>query len=81
MCLGNEKALSTTVQEIQKIFKIKINYNLDDYLGCKLLHNKSSIFIHQPHIYEHLIEKNLPIITDYWEYKNLHNTRNSRIPS
>ena len=62
LCLGDEQALTLAVQEIKMIFNVKVTYKLDDYLGCRLLQNNSSIFIHQPHIYEHLKEKFLPII-------------------
>ena len=63
LCLGDKKALSTAVQEIRKKIKVKINYDLDNYLSRKLLRQKSSIIIHQPHIYKHLIKKILPIVT------------------
>ena len=63
LCLGDEIALTAAVQEIKHIFKVKVTYNLDDYLGCRLLQNNPLIFIHQPHIYKHLKEKFLPIIT------------------
>ena len=63
MCLGDNEAVHEAINDIKKIFKIKINDNLDDYLGCKILTNKSTAFIHQPHIYDHLKQKFLPIIT------------------
>ena len=63
MCLGDNEAVHEAINDIKKIFKIKINDNLDDYLGCKILTNKSKAFIHQPHIYDHLKQKFLPIIT------------------
>ena len=63
MCLGDNKAVFQAIEDIKKLFKIKISYELDDYLGCKILRNHSTTFIHQPHIYDHLKEKFLPIIT------------------
>ena len=48
MCLGDNEAAHEAINDIKKIFKIKINDNFDDYLGCKILANKSTAFIHQP---------------------------------
>ena len=31
LCLGDEQALTLAVQEIKKIFNVKITYKLDDY--------------------------------------------------
>ena len=63
LCVGDSHALDKAISDIRKIFDIKVENKVSDYLGCNIQENQDSTFIHQKHTYEHLKEKFLSLVT------------------
>ena len=56
ICAGHQAAIDKTIKEMKTVFNIKVQGNLDDYLGCDIKFNndRSEIWIGQPSIVDGL---------------------------
>ena len=64
LCVGDDRALDKAILDIKKIFNIKVEDTVNDYLGCNIKEYQDSTFIHQKHTYNHLKEKFLSLVTN-----------------
>jgi Reverse transcriptase (RNA-dependent DNA polymerase) len=51
----DERLINETISNLEKVFKIKVQGNLDDYLGCKVTRKNNGLFIGQKRIIEDLV--------------------------
>ena len=51
LCVGDSTALDKAIEDIRKIFDIKVESKVNDYLGCNIHVKQGSTFIHQQNTY------------------------------
>jgi Reverse transcriptase (RNA-dependent DNA polymerase) len=52
--IGDKLAFKKTMEEIGKSFEVKRSNNVEDFIGCKLRRDGSSIYLSQPNLIEKL---------------------------
>ena len=59
LVIGNDRAVTNTIEQIKSVFSIKEKGNLEDYLGCEICFddNRTNVWIGQPHLLKKLEDK------------------------
>jgi Reverse transcriptase (RNA-dependent DNA polymerase) len=52
---GDERLINETISNLEKVFKIKVQGNLDDYFGCEVTRKNNGFFMGQKRIIEDLV--------------------------
>jgi len=54
---GDEELIEDTIESLKKVFNIKVQGDLEDYLGCEITRNERGFCISQRRIIEDLVER------------------------
>ena len=57
LMIGDEKAVTHAIEEIQKHFEITHSTEIDEFIGCTIERDKNQIFLSQPDLIKKLMEK------------------------
>ena len=55
--IGDEKAVTHAIEDIQKHFEITHSIEIDKFIGCTIERDKNQIFLSQPDLIKKLMEK------------------------